>query len=623
MLNVIKHVSGRQKRAFFLFLDLFLVPVAVLLSIAIQENSFLPFAELVEISLFLPFLIAVAAVFSLMLGIPGIRLHTYELNATIKTAFLAILLGVSMGALAKLANTSTPVGSHVQFAMIYFLISAGSRAILLRVLLFLYRKEKNSCRVLIYGASATGVQLATALRTHKTIEPVAFIDDSTALQGLNLAGLPVYAPRRAQDLIKSRKITRVLLAMPLLNQPKQAQIARRLEALGVDVQTLPSLAQLAGEEELADKLSPVLPNSLLGRAPFGGNNVLCSESYAGQTIFISGAGGSIGSELCRQLLAFEPARLVLFELSEYALYAIDQELRGLLNGANIDIVPVLGSVADENQVQRVLANQNVDVIVHAAAFKHVPLVEANPISGIANNVQGTATLAKAAMELGIKRFILVSSDKAVRPAGVMGASKRLAELVVKDLASRSETTVFATVRFGNVLGSSGSVVPLFQEQIARGGPVTLTHEDVTRYFMTVEESVRLILLAGTFAKGGEVFVLDMGEPITIRKLARQLIEASGCTVCDADNPDGDIEIRITGLRPGEKLHEELMIGEGMTTTPHPKILCTNDSALSEIEVASALRAIRLAIAAGDENAVRAVIARWVEQPLRIAREGNI
>jgi FlaA1/EpsC-like NDP-sugar epimerase len=337
-----------------------------------------------------------------------------------------------------------------------------------------------------------------------------------------------------------------------------------------------------------------------------------AEAYTGKSVLVSGAGGSIGSELCRQVLACRPSRLVLFELSELALYTVDQDLRLLAEEAGTELVAVLGSVTDQRIVRRVLTDNAVSVVLHAAAYKHVPLVEANPLVGMANNVLGTSTLAREARELGVTRFILVSSDKAVRPTNVMGASKRLAGRVGQDLAAPSPHTAFAMVRFGNVLGSSGSVVPLFQEQIARGGPVTLTHPDVTRYFMTVQEAARLVLLAGSFAHGGEVYVLDMGQPVLIRNLARQVIEASGYTVNDETNPDGDIEIVTVGLRSGEKLHEELMIGEGLVTTPHPKILCAQEERLSEIEVASALRALRAAVASGDPEAARAVANRWVE-----------
>ncbi len=326
---------------------------------------------------------------------------------------------------------------------------------------------------------------------------------------------------------------------------------------------------------------------------------------------ITGAGGSIGSELCRQLISCKPERIVLLDHSELALYTITKEMNDLTS--DILIEPVLGSVCDRNLVDQALSANKIDVVLHAAAYKHLSLVETNEIAGIHNNVFGTKTMADAAREAEVDRFILVSSDKAVRPTNVMGASKRLAEMVVQDLSTRSEKTRLAMVRFGNVLGSSGSVIPLFEEQIARGGPVTLTHGEVTRYFMTISEAARLVLLAGSFARGGDVFVLDMGDPVPIRKLARQMIEGAGLSVMDDENPEGDVEIVEIGLRPGEKLHEELLISPDMLTTPHQKIMRAQENFLSELEMANAIRDLRQAINTRDPLAARAVIARWVER----------
>jgi FlaA1/EpsC-like NDP-sugar epimerase len=414
-------------------------------------------------------------------------------------------------------------------------------------------------------------------------------------------------------LIKTHAIDRVLLAMPSAPRPRQAQLSRKLEDMGVEVQAVPSFAQLAGRLPLVDQLQPVVPGRFLGREALDAALPDSGTTYAGRRILITGAGGSIGSELCRQLLGRGPAKLVLFEISELALYTIDMELRALLRKQKIEIIPVLGSIADGALLTRVMATHKVQVVLHAAAYKHVPLVEKNPIVGMSNNVLGTQALATAAGAAGVERFILISSDKAVRPQNIMGASKRMAEVVVQDLASRSKgRTVFTMVRFGNVMGSSGSVIPLFQDQIAKGGPVTLTHREVTRFFMTIPEAAKMVLVAGSFASGGDVFVLDMGDPIPIYDLARQMISAAGYAVRDEANPDGDIEIKITGLRPGEKIHEELLIGEGQRTTPHPKILQANEAALSQIEIASALKALRRAIEAADEPALRAVVARWVE-----------
>ncbi len=612
MLHFVQSMTRTQKQLVLLAVDLALVPLALILTFAIQMQDTHPIAHLWEIAPVVGLLIVLAAALSTVLGIPNTRLNAYDMSGTGRTAIFAALLAAAAYALGTIAALDYPAGTYVVFGILFFLLSATARVAMLQLLLMLYRRAAPRRRVLIYGAGNTGMQLAQALKTHEMIEPVAFVDDNAALQGLTVAGLPVMKPSRIQDIAADRRIDRVLLAMPSVSLPKQTQIVRRLEKMGLEVQALPSFAQLIGEEELIDKLAPILPGQVLGRAPLDRAIRAEDDHYTGRAVLVSGAGGSIGAELCRQVLACRPTRLVLYELSELALYTIDMELKALAEDIGTEIIPILGSVTDARLVRKVLAEHDVDVVLHAAAYKHVPLVEENPLTGLANNVLGTATLARAAGQAGVERFILVSSDKAVRPTNVMGASKRLAELVVQDLAARSQATVFAMVRFGNVLGSSGSVIPLFQDQIARGGPVTLTHQDVTRYFMTVQEAVRLVLRAGHFARGGEVFVLDMGEPVPIRKLARQVIEASGYTVRDAANPDGDIEIVVTGLRPGEKLHEELLIGEGHMTTGDEKIFTAREAALSEIEVASLLRTLREAVATADDDAARAVIARWVE-----------
>ncbi len=612
MLNLINSLSRVQKVYILLAVDLTLIPLALLFTFTVQA---LPTTALETLSLtlpILPYLLLIAAGLSMWLGIPHIQLNAYERNAVGLTAVFSLLLAGASAGLAGFAGLALPLGTHVMFGISYFLFSVASRAVLYQVVTAIYRRAQPMRRVLIYGAGTTGTQLAQALRAHDSIDPVAFVDDNTSLQGMMLAGLPVYPPARIAELVENRRIARVLLAMPSLSQPKQAQIARRLQKMRLEVQALPSFAQLIGEEALIDKLTPVAPQSFLGRKSTDVSLGDACGSYADRTVLVSGAGGSIGSELCRQLLSCRPARVVLYELSELALYTVHQELEQLTEGTGIEVVPVLGSVTDPRQVRKVLADHKVQVVLHAAAYKHVPLVEANPLPGLANNVFGTQTLAREAAEVGVERFILVSSDKAVRPTNVMGASKRLAELVVQDLATRHTGTIFTMVRFGNVLGSSGSVVPLFQEQISRGGPVTVTDPRVKRFFMTIREAVQLVLKAGSAAKGGEVFVLDMGKPMPIMQLARQVIESAGYTVRDAATPDGDIEIEIIGLRPGEKLEEELTLTDDLIGTRYQKIFCAREGELSEIEVAALLRSLRQALAASDEEAAREVIRRWVE-----------
>ena len=541
-----------------------------------------------------------------------LRAVPHERHAVGLTALLACLTAVATAVLTLLFGPDLPPGTHVVFATTYFLCLLAARAVLYQVVVAIYRRAQPRCRVLIYGAGTTGAQLAQALKAHDGIDPVAFVDDNTSLQGVTLVGLPVFPPARIAEIAEARQINRVLLAMPSQSQPKQAQIIQRLQRMQLEVQALPSFAQLIGEEALVDKLTPVAPQNFLGRATRDVPLQEASGSYQDRVVLVSGAGGSIGSELCRQVLACRPRKLVLYELSELALYTIHQELVQQVEGTDIELVPVLGSVTDPRQVRMVLAHHGVQVVLHAAAYKHVPLVEANPLPGLANNVFGTQTLARAAARCGVERFILISSDKAVRPTNVMGASKRMAELVVQDLATRHPGTIFTMVRFGNVLGSSGSVVPLFQDQISRGGPVTVTDPRVKRYFMTIREAVQLVLQAGAEAQGGEVFVLDMGEPVSILQLARQVIESAGYSVRDEACPDGDIAIDIIGLRPGEKMEEELTLSPDLITTRHQKIFCAREAVWSEIEVAALIRGLRQAVAAGDERAARHLIERWVE-----------
>lgn len=612
MHRLILSLSRRQKAHVFLAIDLALIPAALLFTFAVQSQPQPALQMLLRYLPVLPSILPIAIASLMWLGLPQIPLKDYERHAVGLTAVHAALVAVALGVLSPFVAAPLPLGTHVTFAIGYFLMLVASRAVLYQIVLAIYDRAGPRCRVLIYGAGNTGTQLAHALKAHDSIDPVAFVDDNGSLQGMVVAGLPVHAPARIAELVAEKDIRRVLLAMPSAPRARQAQIARRLQKMGLEVQALPSFAQLIGEEALLDKLTPVAPHAFLGRASRAEGLGRAAASYAGRVVLVSGAGGSIGSELCRQVLSCRPARLVLLEISEPALYAVEMELRPLAEDAGVEIVPVLGSVTDSGRVRRVLTGHGVQVVLHAAAYKHVPLVEMNPLPGLVNNVFGTQVLAREAAEAGVERFILISTDKAVRPANVMGASKRLAELVVQDLASRAQGTVFAMVRFGNVLGSSGSVVPLFQEQVSRGGPVTVTDPQVKRYFMTIREAVQLVLKAGSEARGGEVFVLDMGQPVPIMQLARQVIESAGYTVRDADNPDGDIEIEIIGLRPGEKLEEELTLSGDLVGTRYDKIFCAREAGLSEIEVALMLRNLAEVVAAGDEDAARALIRRWVE-----------
>ncbi len=614
---LVDRLTRVHKRFVFLLIDVAIAPAALLFSVMLVHSSWMPEAKLLQMQGVFLAIPVVAALISLALGIPNIRLKAFESLAVLRTAGFSFLLVLALWLLCLEFGVVFPAVGISLFGLLFFLGSVGIRLAMLNFYLLVLRWGQRRWRVLIYGAGTTGTQLAAALKSHESIMVVAFLDDDKSLHAMTVAGLRVMSPDKIEQIVRDREIDRVLLAMPSVSAPKQAQIARRLQDLGVDVLALPSFAQLVGAEALVNNLAPVSANKFLGREMVEQEVTDGFTAYSGKTILVTGAGGSIGSELCRQLLGFAPRKLVLFEVSELALYEIDRELSQRPETSRTQIVAVLGSVTDSRATRSAMADHGIEVVVHAAAYKHVPLVELNPVAGMVNNVLGTRTLADAAEEAGVERFILISTDKAVRPTNMMGASKRLAEMVVQDLAKRSDKTSYSMVRFGNVLGSSGSVVPLFKDQIRRGGPVTLTHEDVTRYFMTISEAAHLVLLAGSFScstseAGGDVFVLDMGKPMRIRDLAEQMIEASGYTVRDETRPDGDIEIQMIGLRPGEKLHEELLIGAGLLTTPHAKILRAREGSLSELDMAKALQALRNAMATGDAQAARAVAAAYVE-----------
>ncbi|SDY33556.1 NDP-sugar epimerase, includes UDP-GlcNAc-inverting 4,6-dehydratase FlaA1 and capsular polysaccharide biosynthesis protein EpsC [Jannaschia faecimaris] len=609
----LKSLTRRHKYVFFFVLDLMLVVAALVVALALNPQPGLMPSVGVTLSVATPYLLILSGGALVTLGIPSVNLSEFDGHATLQAAALSLFLAIAGAVLARVFGLSMPMSVPLVFATSLFLMITTSRVVLLQLVLAIYRRSKAVMRVLIYGAGATGTQLVRALRGHNEIEPIAFVDDNPVLQGLSVSGLPVYTPVRVSEIAQSKRIDRVLLAIPSLSPPKQARIARRLQRLGLEVQTLPSFSQLIGRKPLLDRFEPLKPKMLLGRDEVDTQLLDGAESYRGKTILVSGAGGSIGSELCRQLIDNSPKRLILFELSEIALFTVHQELQNTARDQKVELVPVLGSVTDPRQVRQVLNDHDVEIVLHAAAYKHVMLVQQNPLAGLANNVLGTQTLANAAVRAGVERFILISSDKAVRPRGVMGASKRLAELVVQDIASRTSEggPVLSVVRFGNVLGSSGSVVPVFQDQIRRGGPITVTHPHVTRYFMTIAEAARLVLRAGSMAEGGEVLLLDMGNPVKIVDLATQMIEQAGYTVQSDASPQGDIAIEFIGLRDGEKLHEELFFDGSERPTVEKKIFRLREAGLSEFEVADILRSLRHAMASGAPEGALDAMARHV------------
>jgi FlaA1/EpsC-like NDP-sugar epimerase len=464
-------------------------------------------------------------------------------------------------------------------------------------------------RVLIYGAGSAGRQLAAGLASSDEMNVAGFIDDDPTFHSSLLNGKLIYSPAKLAELIEKEDISDLLLAIPSATRQRRNEIIESVRGTKASIRTLPGLTDLAHGRVTVNDLRELDIEDLLGRDPVEPDPQLLAQNLSGKTILVSGAGGSIGSELCRQIVRENPKSLLLVEMSEYHLYAIHQELvqRDAVDGIITNIVPILISVQQEQSLDALVAEWKPDTIFHAAAYKHVPLVEHNVIAGVGNNVFGTLTLAKIARKHDVADFVLISTDKAVRPTNIMGASKRLAELILQAFALEAPKTRFSMVRFGNVLGSSGSVVPLFRQQIKQGGPVTVTHEEITRYFMTIPEAAQLVIQAGTMAKGGEVFVLDMGEPVRIIDLARAMIELSGLKVRDEANPDGDIAVEVTGLRDGEKLYEELLIGNNPEATEHSRIMKANEDYLSWEELSPLLDQLQQAMDASDADRLRAIV----------------
>lgn len=466
-------------------------------------------------------------------------------------------------------------------------------------------------KVLIYGAGGAGRQLAAALTNSPEMQVAGFLDDDERLHGHILNGLPVYDPLDLSDLVAALGISDVLLAMHSINRKRRNEILGEMRHAHVSVRTLPSMTDLAQGRVSVSDLRELDIDDLLGREQVSPNHNLLAKNVANKIVLVTGGGGSIGSELCRQIFSIGPRKLLVIEQSEFALYAIHQELEARLGRSDIKIVPLLASVQDAERMHEIMLTWKPDIVYHCAAYKHVPLVEHNPAEGMKNNVLGTLVAAQAAMANDVADFVLISTDKAVRPTNIMGASKRLAEMILQALAAAHSNTTFSMVRFGNVLGSSGSVVPKFRQQIRDGGPVTLTHPDMTRYFMTIPEAAQLVIQASAMAKGGDVFVLDMGQPVRIIDLARRMIELSGLTVKDDMNPDGDIAIEITSLRPGEKLFEELLIGDAPEPTSHPRIMKAHEDFLLWDELERKLDALRAVLNVNDVSVVRRMLQRLV------------
>ena len=528
----------------------------------------------------------------------GATLSVFAL--VVLAAFATRMVGVSRGA----------IGIYWVGAMVYITASR----FLARGYFMRFSSGKQAVRVAIYGAGQAGVQLVSAMRNVAHYIPVAFIDDKRELHGATIGGIKVYPPDQLPKLIKKREISEILLAFPSQGG-HQKKILESLEPLKIRIKVTPPIESLINGELRLQDVRDIEIEDLLGRDPVAPDMQLISSCITGKSVLVTGAGGSIGAELCRQILPLKPARLVLLDMSEFALYSIRSELVRLATtiGAKVEITPFLGSVLEQERCSRILRTLMVDTIYHAAAYKHVPLVEHNPVEGIRNNAFGTLAMSRAAVAAGVRNFVLVSTDKAVRPTNVMGASKRLAELILQAFARKQGVTRFCMVRFGNVLGSSGSVVPLFRRQIQSGGPITVTHPEITRYFMTIPEAAQLVLQAGAMAEGGDVFVLDMGAPVKIVDLAKRMVHLSGLELKSAETPRGDVEIQYIGLRPGEKLYEELLIGANVQGTQHPLIMRADEADMAWDDLMELMADLDHACGNFDHRGVRALLVKAVSE----------
>ena len=539
--------------------------------------------------------------------------------ALIATAQAVAVYALALSALlVSVQWTMVPRSLGILQPLVFLILVATSRAM---ARFWLAGKgeagEGGAGRLLIFGAGTAGVQTAVALAVSRQFTLVGFVDDDPAKCGRSINGVPVWPASAVAERIAREGVTDILLAIPGATRERRKTIVDALKALPVHVRTLPSMQDLASGRVKVQDFRELDIEDLLGRDPVPPRADLLAQDIAGRVVMVTGAGGSIGSELARQIFAQHPHTLVLLDHSEFALYTIHQELLALRLGALADIalVPVLARVSDSAHMKALCLHHRPATVYHAAAYKHVPLVEFNPGQGVLNNVFGTLSVAAAALEAQVGRFVLISTDKAVRPTNIMGASKRMAELVLQALAQRHGGpggTCFSMVRFGNVLGSSGSVVPFFRQQLAAGGPLTVTHPEVTRYFMTITEAAQLVLQAGAMGQGGDVFVLDMGEPVKILDLAHRMVQLAGLSVRDAAHPSGDIEIAITGLRPGEKLYEELLIGDNPQSTLHPRIMKAHEDMLPWDVLQDHLSALRAAAVAEDKAQIRAVLAVCVQ-----------
>jgi len=587
MLKKLFESSRTAKRLISLTYDCLAISLALYMAACLRLGTFTPPVATAEFLVLLLTAIVSILVF-IRMGMYRAVLRYMSTTAMISIAVSICISGLILTVMSFFTHSAIPRSVPFIYTLLGFLLIGIPRLLVRSIVIMLHSKSyKIQESVLIYGAGQTGHQLALALQTGN-YKLVGFIDDNPRLHGTTIFGVKVYKPTHVGFLIKENDVSKILLALGNANHSRRATIIKELELHSISVQTVPAVADILSGKTRIEQIRDVDIEDLLGRDAVKADPLLLHACILNKVVMVTGAGGSIGSELCRQIIRQSPKTLILFELNEFSLYSIERELRQELSAigkSDIQLVSLLGSVQREDRMETIMSTFGVQTVYHSAAYKHVPLVEHNIVEGVVNNVFGTWYCAEAAIKAGVESFVLISTDKAVRPTNIMGASKRMAELVLQGLSKRQNKTRFTMVRFGNVLGSSGSVVPLFREQIKRGGPVTVTHPDIIRYFMTIPEAAELVIQAGSMGTGGDVFVLDMGDPVKIVDLAKRMIHLSGFEVKDDKNLNGDIEIEYTGLRPGEKLYEELLIGDNVSGTEHSRIMRAEEQHLNWPETA--------------------------------------
>ena len=619
MISYILNAPRSKKRIISVTYDLLAIPLSIYLALSLRLDTLTP-----DISINLAYTMAATTIASIIIFI-RIGLYRAVVRFMAEKAFTSLLISSGLSALffatsSFLFQAEVP-RSTVIIYLFSLLIFIGAPRLFIRAVVSQISKSGTE-PVLIYGAGHQGIALANSLMNSETYRPCAFIDDNRKKQNTVIHGLKVFPASKLDELLENGKRKKVLLALGSASGSTRKRLLEQLASKKIEVLTTPSVNDIVSGKAKIEEVKKVDIEDLLGRDPVPPQSDLIQKCITDKVVAITGAGGSIGSEICRQVLIQKPNKVVLIELNEFSLYSIEQELNQLKDkqGLELDIISILGSVQKEHRLKTIFETFKVDTVYHAAAYKHVPMVEHNVVEGVRNNVFGTWYCAEAAIKAHVKNFVLISTDKAVRPTNVMGTSKRLAELVLQALAKRQSDTRFTMVRFGNVLGSSGSVVPLFHRQIQSGGPITVTHPDIIRYFMTIPEAAQLVIQAGSMGKGGDVFVLDMGEPVKITSLARKMIHLSGLSEKHEQNPSGDIGIEYSGLRPGEKLYEELLVGDNVEGTEHPRIMTANEVYLSWPETHNLLNRLDKAC---HEFKVEDVIDLLLEAPAAFNKQGEI